>query len=353
MTDYEKKLQEYLLKRAEEDNKLDVPSESKNIIEDILDSLDVPSSLFRYRSFNDYTKSELKDNYIYLSDIPSFNDPYDSLGFMTEKFMINNKFVSISVTLLDWCLRIYSESRDIFFEYCKENRLRDYASQIFDHLDDTITNEELSDIFGFFEKAYQRLQNKEPISDFYTRAYGKLKKIMYAEYKFKKTSHLRIACFTENNANIPMWAHYADAGKGICIEYDTSPLNINKTKITDSHNKSFIAKLLKVHYTTDFKYTITGLSEEEILFSSIFKHKDWSYEKEWRLSTYDTSEDSTKQNSRFYGLPIKAIYLGYNNNEQQINCIKHFLNNTNSISKNNINLYRMTSQNDCLKPMPI
>ena len=57
MTDYEKKLQEYLLKRAEEDNKLDVPSESKNIIEDILDSLDVPSSLFRYRSFNDYTKS--------------------------------------------------------------------------------------------------------------------------------------------------------------------------------------------------------------------------------------------------------------------------------------------------------
>lgn len=186
MTDYEKKLQEYLLKRAEEDNKLDVPSESKNIIEDILDSLDVPSSLFRYRSFNDYTKSELKDNYIYLSDIPSFNDPYDSLGFMTEKFMINNKFVSISVTLLDWCLRIYSESRDIFFEYCKENRLRDYASQIFDHLDDTITNEELSDIFGFFEKAYQRLQNKEPISDFYTRAYGKLKKIMYAEYKFKK-----------------------------------------------------------------------------------------------------------------------------------------------------------------------
>ena len=176
---------------------------------------------------------------------------------------------------------------------------------------------------------------------------------MYAEYKFKKTSHLRIACFTENNANIPMWAHYADAGKGICIEYDTSPLNINKTKITDSHNKSFIAKLLKVHYTTDFKYTITGLSEEEILFSSIFQHKDWSYEKEWRLSTYDTSEDSTKQNSRFYGLPIKAIYLGYNNNEQEINCIKHFLNNTNSISKNNINLYRMTSQNDCLKPMPI
>lgn len=75
--------------------------------------------------------------------------------------------------------------------------------------------------------------------------------------------------------------------------------------------------------------------------------------KNGELSTYDTSEDSTKQNSRFYGLPIKAIYLGYNNNEQEINCIKHFLNNTNSISKNNINLYRMTSQNDCLKPMPI
>mgnify|MGYP001060332734 CR=1 FL=1 len=36
MTDYEKKLQEYLLKRAEEDNKLDVPSESKNIIEDMV-----------------------------------------------------------------------------------------------------------------------------------------------------------------------------------------------------------------------------------------------------------------------------------------------------------------------------
>ena len=346
---YEKQLKNYFDTRKEEEDNIDnnITNASKEIFNTLLNNFDKPSVLYRYKPFNKFVQDELENNYIYLSDIPSFNDPYDCLGYMTDNFMTNNFFYSTSILKFDKYLQIYLQSRDMYLEACKENNIREFATDFFDYIDDTITMDDILEIFEYLEEAYQKHENNIPIVDMYSQACLKISKIVYAEYKHLKTKHLRVTCFSETNNNIPMWAHYANKGKGICIEYDISILKSNSLTISDSRNQNFKAKLLKAFYTNDFKYALTGFSEEDILFSSIFKQSDWNYEKEWRFSIYD-SEECSKQNSRFYGLPIKAIYIGYNNNEHEISNIKDCLDNMRNISNNNIPIYRMITHNNGL-----
>ena len=35
----------------------------------------------------------------------------------------------------------------------------------------------------------------------------------------------RFACFTQSKTNLPMWNHYANGHKGVCLEYDTTEIN--------------------------------------------------------------------------------------------------------------------------------
>ncbi len=57
------------------------------------------------------------------------------------------------------------------------------------------------------------------------------------------------------------------------------------------------------------------------------KHKNWKYEKEYRIITYEDYD--------FINLPIKAIYFGMNADINHINLVKNF------IKDKNIELYKM------------
>lgn len=92
-------------------------------------------------------------------------------------------------------------------------------------------------------------------------------------------SYNRFACFTESLYNLPMWNHYANGHKGICLEYDT-------TKIKNIY---MVNRLFPVFYKKELPDGSKILRNQMVnLFTFwdyilIHKLEAWSYEKEWRL----------------------------------------------------------------------
>lgn len=87
---------------------------------------------------------------------------------------------------------------------------------------------------------------------------------------------LRVACFSENKNNLPMWNHYANGYKGVCLEYTTE----------DIKNPFTVNRLFPVVYVNElpeFDFFECNKRQERSDFICTRKLSDWSYEEEWRL----------------------------------------------------------------------
>lgn len=107
-----------------------------------------------------------------------------------------------------------------------------------------------------------------------------------------------VACFTTKNDNLLMWAHYADAHRGICLAYRAK-------------YEPFVGKLHYVNYVREVPHVSYAMCNNEpgaddllrILYRT--KSYEWHYEEEWR-AFYDRP-------NRLFEYPVgilKGIYLG-------------------------------------------
>ncbi len=82
-----------------------------------------------------------------------------------------------------------------------------------------------------------------------------------------------VSCFSDNNDNILMWAHYAESFKGYCLEFRT--------------DNDFFDTVEHVKYVKDFMAVdlVPLLLEEAVSTEAIFLTKSfhWDSESEWRL----------------------------------------------------------------------
>lgn len=118
--------------------------------------------------------------------------------------------------------------------------------------------------------------------------------------KEDEKNRYRIACLSEDNDSILMWAHYANNHKGVCIEYDFQELI-----------KKFKCDLFPIIYVKKRKrYDQFDLINSSLTFQkSVFLKADvWSYEKEWRI--LKCFQNDIKEFGKEAFKP-KAIYLGY------------------------------------------
>lgn len=126
-------------------------------------------------------------------------------------------------------------------------------------------------------------------------------------------SERRILCLSESPTIPPMWNHYADKYKGIVIELEC----------VDSLDSAWLlAKPIK--YTNEMPLTYTNEGMADLLFLSedksidyinteitFIKTEDWTYEKEWRVSTYARPGISENYSDfRFHPLELKPVILG-------------------------------------------
>jgi hypothetical protein len=195
-------------------------------------------NFYKYTSINEHSINNLKNDQIYLQSPVNFNDPYEFIF----KFKINDKIY------IDFLKLIYG---DKYLEF----------------IDKRITKEEAL--------AHTR--------DHY---FPEAQKMIGA------------ACFTENENDDIMWAHYGGNHKGICIEYDRT-----KHPFCLCEQVKYVNEVISIEIEnlSDFE------TESPKIFNEVFLRKNfiWKYEKEWRLLS--------EANSIVKYLPdaIKSITFGF------------------------------------------
>lgn len=147
-----------------------------------------------------------------------------------------------------------------------------------------INNDEL------FNSSLQLLPNNEKIKKGSFK-YRELKKMVNKEilklraYFEKAKSKMGVACLSELDDSLLMWAHYANNHCGMCIEYEFLPiyneLNFIPIPVIYSDDKAYFSSLDE---QTSREHTAKVLIE-----SLTSKSPEWSYENEWRIVRDDTS----------------------------------------------------------------
>lgn len=219
--------------------------------------------LYKYKRMNRNTVDEIINSYLVFSSPLLFNDVYDC-QVPVDISKPANKFPN----------KLKSMIEDIFFDD------REYGEILKGRmLPDPVETE-----VGYFDSVVERNMERQ-----------------------------RITCFTDDFNNYPMWAHYADNNKGLCMEF-----TVDETK------DSLWGLLKKVQYVKEIP-TICYPEDisNENAFSALFqktvltKHEKWSYEDEYRIVLLDTA---TKPMSKELGLihyaseELTGVYFGYNCN---------------------------------------
>ena len=138
----------------------------------------------------------------------------------------------------------------------------------------------------------------------------------------------RISCFSETPCSNLMWGHYSDKHTGFCLEYDVD-------KLTEKFKLIMPVIYTEKPFDASDIIDMRGISDEFAeICPALFKSKDWSYEKEWRII-----ENAKKvECQKMVRIPeaVTGIYLGFktlsNNKADELKTLANEL---------NIPLYRM------------
>ena len=102
-------------------------------------------------------------------------------------------------------------------------------------------------------------------------------------------------CFSDDWHNPVLWSHYADKHRGMVLGFDINSKIIRNVQYVD-HRPTF----QKVNETTLFTLLYT-------------KHRDWQYEREWRIFTQ--LEQQASANGLYFGdfnqdLVLREVIVG-------------------------------------------
>lgn len=190
----------------------------------------MPDSLFKYTKV-EHVEELLCDNLMFLSPVNKLNDPYEGeILYTIEK--LHELYINNCLKLI---LDIDYDKK--FDEKIDNNHLNEYII--------SLTKEETKKIFD------------NGIDEF--------------------KNNVSIICLSECNKINPMWSHYREEHKGVCIEYDFVPDNKIKRlcfpiDYVQTSNNDFVLEQI-----------LTKGFVNHRLLSQVFlrKSQDWNYEKEW------------------------------------------------------------------------
>ena len=125
-----------------------------------------------------------------------------------------------------------------------------------------------------------------------------------------------VCCFTQKPYSLPMWTHYADNHRGVCLIYE----------LDDS-----VSGILKVHYfdappdlrsrhwyslgrwfsLVNWLSMARSITAETIPFAR--KSIDWKYEKEFRMVRFEPVSDPNSKGilQQIKGVPLTAVLFGF------------------------------------------
>ena len=254
----------------------------------ILSRLECPQKtirLFRYYNLNAQTESfvlrNISEGLLTLTNPKCFNDPYDGMLYIDKEY--------VKRALEPW-------SADRIMACVEAAR----AGKPFDGDKDPVLTALIKrlaqvDVGGL--KSYLRSQEDE------IKKNG-IENLLYVVPGWMR-NRVRICSLSEKGDSPPMWAHYANCGKGFCVEYEV-PTDFQASWLGLPSTHPIYISLVPVLYSSE-RYDATHIVEEKALLLSAskldvlgeldmschdrldylklvaFKSEDWSYENEWRL----------------------------------------------------------------------
>ena len=104
---------------------------------------------------------------------------------------------------------------------------------------------------------------------------------------------VRVLSFSEDPAHALMWAHYADAHRGICLGF----------------RRSFFSQATPVRYPNRVPRLDPNLPETKRRSAAFLtKRAAWSYEREWRLIGLDSGSEAHRYVSLRKGVITQVIF---------------------------------------------
>jgi hypothetical protein len=161
------------------------------------------------------------------------------------------------------------------------------------------------------ERAVQKIMKDKPsisISEARLAAPNRLRIVEQhgrTQIKALIENQLGIVSFAGSRDNLLMWAHYANAHRGIVIEFDANKLSGD----TSLRSVDFFGEALQVQYvetlpTTNF---FTEDSVKQVKKLLLTKSSHWKYEQEFRMVVKDRKRSPSLSFTPEY---VTAIYLG-------------------------------------------
>ncbi len=108
----------------------------------------------------------------------------------------------------------------------------------------------------------------------------------------------RLCCFTTKGKSLLLWAYYADAHQGLCVEFDTKKVAFSLT--------------VKIKYTNEFPKICYPLKDKSTLFI-LTKSKDWEHEHEFRSILVPGDRPAMPNDGEsllLEGSEIRNVYFG-------------------------------------------
>jgi Protein of unknown function (DUF2971) len=236
-----------------------------------LKAANFPKSFYKYKGLTLQGLEGIRENYIWLAEISSLNDPFEcSLQFDN-----------------DACLRLYfgSEKFQQGFARLTGQSLKD--NEIISLSNSQKPFDQYLEICKIRNIPYD-LNRDEQLNKSQQR---------WSEIVEEINQNLTICSFTLKEDSLLLWSHYADQHKGICIEYDFPEFNVIRAFIQPTNYRQEVHKI----------QVFEEFNAMQAIASSLIKSNDWSYEKEWRITIFKSDKNFVQK------LPVpvpKAIFLG-------------------------------------------
>ncbi len=246
--------------------------------------------LYRYFSNLEYAMETIKSGDLYLSLSDTFNDVFDCQIVNDGSILEKSKLVDVDVAI-NFVGKILCECKDFFLEFFRSKKEFNEMENTFKAFSSPKFQTTFCEYLMFVHKYAER---KDTFEDFFA-----LIKESYIERQPVVSLSAKVACFSEVNDSILMWAYYADKHQGVCLEYDLGLLDED-----NEEHQRIINSIQKVYYS-DYQYNNPRFFRCNEDINSIFFTKSlcWSHEQEWRIVVQENIE-------KIHFPCLTAVYLG-------------------------------------------
>ena len=266
-----------------------------------------PTKLYKYRSFDKYTKDTITNNYIFLCSANKLDDQFECEANFDEALI--NEDGKIKKSFVNKIIDLISE----FTSSHQKKELKNYINSC-------LNNKNNIDIHKAMNEQQLSLDDKKGVLNSFAilstnvwkepNTQNLLKELIKDTLNIKNSKG--IGSLSEINNSQIMWEMYSNHYKGYCIEYDTSKnsnMKINTFPVIYGNKKDTdILNILVGIILESIIYQLSKGSIKEIdesvkyIYIFLTKYKEWSFQKEWRILG--------EKDYKFPAPPIKAIYLG-------------------------------------------